>query len=243
MPLVAVPAFPLPAGRVARWATGGFGVPELYVTALDRAGVQPVILPTLATADADAVLASFSGVMLAGGGDVDPARYAAERHPAVYGVDPARDELELAVVRAALARGLPVLAICRGLQLVNVACGGTLWQHLPDVEGRDVHGDPTARRTITHDVEAKPDSRLATVAGGPRLEGCVSHHHQGVAEVGEGLVPVGWTGDGLVEALEPDGDGWLVAVQWHPEVTAAQDPRQQRLFDAFAAEASAVGAG
>lgn len=236
MPVVAIPGFHLPAGRVSLWPGGAFALPDPYVGALRRAGVQPVILPALPTGDLDGLLAGFAGLVLAGGGDVDPARYGAEPHPTVYGINAERDELELALVPAALARGLPVLAICRGLQVVNVACGGTLWQHLPDVEGWDVHGDPTAKRRIRHDVEVQPDSRLAAALGGPRVEACVSHHHQGVAEVGQSLVPVAWTGDGLVEGLEPVGGGWLVAVQWHPEVTAGDDHRQQALFDAFGGE-------
>jgi gamma-glutamyl-gamma-aminobutyrate hydrolase PuuD len=236
VPLVAIPGYRLATGGVAPWASGGFGLPEPYVAALCRAGIQPVILPAVPTGDPDRLLARFSGLLLAGGGDVDPRRYGAEPHPAVYGVDAGRDELELALVRAALVAHVPVLAICRGLQVVNVACGGTLWQHLPELEGWDVHGDPTATRSTRHDVEAKPGSRLADALGCHRLEECVSHHHQGVAELGEGLVAVGWSADGLVEALEPAGEGWLVAVQWHPEVTAGAIPTQQRLFDAFAGQ-------
>lgn len=236
LPLVAVPGYHLTAGVDRPWTNGGYGLPERYVSALHRAGVRPVILPGFATDDPAGLLEGFSGLMLAGGGDVGPHHYGAEPHPSIYGVDAGRDDLELALVRAAVAARLPVLAICRGLQVVNVACGGTLWQHLPEVEGWDVHGDPTAKRSTRHDVEVKPDSRLAAAAGGQRLEQCVSHHHQGVADVGEGLMPVGWAADGLIEALEPAGDGWMLAVQWHPEVTAADDAAQQRLFDAFAGE-------
>lgn len=233
-PLVAIPGYRLPAGGTAPWGRGGYALPEPYIAALHRAGVQPVVLPTVPTADPDGLLARFSGLVLAGGGDVDPHRYGAQPHPSVYGVDAQRDEFELALVRGALLSQVPVLAICRGLQVVNVACGGTLWQHLPEVEGGDVHGDPTAKRSTRHDVDVTPGSRLAAAVGGARLEACVSHHHQGVAEVGEALVPVAWSPDGLVEALEPAGEGWLVAVQWHPEITAGEARPQQRLFDAFA---------
>ena len=240
MPLVAIPASHLPADRVAGWRDDGFGLPGAYVHAQRAAGLQPVIVPGVGGgADADAVAASFSGVVLAGGGDVDPTRYGAEPHPSVYGVHPARDDFELALVTAALARQRPVLAICRGMQVVNVACGGTLWQHLPDVEGSDVHGDPTAKRWITHDVTVAAGSRLAAAVAGRRLAGCVSHHHQGVAQPGHGLVPVAWAGDGLVEAMEAAGDGWLLAVQWHPEVNAGDDPRQHAIFARFAAQVRA----
>jgi putative glutamine amidotransferase len=237
---VAVPGYRLAAGGVPPWAGGGYGLPRPYIDALHRAGLQPVILPAVAAADVDGLLAPFAGLVLAGGGDIGPAGYGAEPHPSVYGVDGDRDGLELDVARVAVAARLPVLAICRGLQVVNVACGGTLWQHLPDVEGVDVHGDPTAHRSTRHDVDVRPGSRLAVAVGADRVQGCVSHHHQGVAKVGAGLEPVAWSADGLVEALEPaDGAGWLVAVQWHPEVTAGDDPVQQRLFDAFAEQAGA----
>lgn len=237
---VAVPGYRLAAGGVPPWAGGGYGLPRPYIDALHRAGLQPVILPAVAAADADpdGILAPFAGLLLAGGGDIEPARYGAVPHPSEYGIDGERDDLELDLARAALATRVPVLAICRGLQVVNVACGGTLWQHLPEVEGVDVHGDPTALRSTRHDVDVRPASRLAEAVGRDRVLGCVSHHHQGVAKVGAGLEPAAWAGDGLVEALEPaDGDGWLVAVQWHPEVTAGDDPVQQRLFDAFAEQA------
>lgn len=237
-PLVAVPGYRLPAGAPP-WASGGVGLPATYVAALLRAGVQPLVVPPVAPDDPESLLGGLSGLVLAGGGDIDSRRYGAEPHPSVYGVDDGRDELELALLRAALAARIPVLAICRGFQVVNVACGGTLWQHLPEREGADVHGDPTESRSTRHPVEAAPGSRLAEAAGTAHLEDCVSHHHQGVAEVGDGLVPVAWSSDGLVEGLEATGEGWLVAVQWHPEVTAAEDPVQQRLFDAFAAQVRA----
>jgi gamma-glutamyl-gamma-aminobutyrate hydrolase PuuD len=241
LPLVAVPGYRLPAGAPP-WASGGVGLPATYVAALLRAGVQPLVVPPVPTDDPDALLRGLSGLVLAGGGDIDPRRYGAEPHSSVYGVDDGRDELEVALVHAAVAARLPVLAICRGLQVVNVACGGTLWQHLPDREGIDVHGDPTAAtasRSTRHEVEVAPGTRLAEAAGATRLGDCVSHHHQGVAELGDGLVPVAWTADGMVEGLETTGEAWLVAVQWHPEVTAAEDPVQQRLFEAFAGKVRA----
>lgn len=238
---MAVPAYHLPAGRVTGWASGGFALPERYVVALRRAGLAPVLVPgPVGPAPAEEVLAPFAGLLLAGGGDVDPARYGAERHPKVYGVDPDRDAAEFALVPAARRAGLPVLAICRGFQVVNVACGGTLAQHLPDDIGRAAHGDPTGGLGVTHGVRVAEGSRLhEAVAGAERIARCASHHHQGVDRVGAGLAPVGWSDDGLVEALEPeDADGaWMVAVQWHPEETAADDPAQRALFDAFAARA------
>ncbi len=233
--LVAIPTYHLGEGRVLRWRTGGFGVPEGYVHALRRAGVWPVLVPGPGPEEPEEALAPFAGLLLAGGGDVDPARYGAEPHPQTYGIDPDRDDLELALVSAALGLGLPTLAICRGMHVINVACGGTLHQHLPGLQGGDAHGDPTAGRSVVHGVDVAAASRLCAALGRRRLDGCVSHHHQAVERIGSSLVPAAWSDDGLVEALElPPGEPWLVAVQWHPEANAAEEPAQQTIFDAFA---------
>lgn len=233
-PLVAVAAYHLAAGRVVDWARGGYAVPEGYVTCLRRAGARPLLLPPAPDVQAEDLLAPFSGLLLAGGGDVEPARYGAtEVHHSVYGVDHVRDEAELALVRAALGMGLPLLAICRGMQVLNVSFGGTLHQHLPDLQGMDLHGHPTRQSSVLHDVKVGPDTRVARACGREVLR-CTSHHHQGVDRLGKGLVPVAWSGDGLVEAVEVAGTSWAVAVQWHPEMTAAEDSIQQALFDEFA---------
>jgi len=228
-PLIAVPTYRLAGGRVAGWSEDGFGLPVRYVAALERAGARAVLLPTPDSADA---LDPFDGLVLAGGGDIG----GLSDHPEVYGVDPGRDELELALASHALDAGVPTLAVCRGLQVVNVALGGTLLPHIPDVPGLGSHGPPAGGVPARHDVEAAPGSRLASVCG-TVVRDCVSHHHQGVDCVAEGMVAVGWTEDGLVEALEPAagvGAGrFYVAVQWHPEMTAAVDPVQQALFDAL----------
>jgi putative glutamine amidotransferase len=237
--MVAVPAYHLAAGRVSRWAAGGHAVPETYTDALRRAGVVPVILPAGVDGPAADLLARFDGLLLVGGGDVEPRRYGAEPHPSVYGVEPDRDELEIALACEAVRRGLPVFAVCRGLQLLNVAFGGTLHQHVPELLEMLAHGVPTGSTSepACHDVRVAPDSRLAKAAGGAEhVHACTSVHHQAVDRVGDGLVPVAWSHDGLVEALErPAGEPWLLGVQWHPEMTAATDPGQQALFDAFAA--------
>lgn len=233
-PLVAIPTYHLPAGRVVDWARGGYAVPEGYVASLDRAGVRPVLLPPTSGAPENQ-LAPFSGLLLAGGGDLDPDRYGGGPHPAVYGVDHARDHLELGLVRAALAAGLPIFAICRGMQVLNVALGGTLHQHLPDLLGMDLHGHPTGQASVQHDVKVATGTRLASACGAEVLR-CTSHHHQGLDRLAEELVAVAWSGDGLVEAVEPAGqpDRWVVGVQWHPEMTSADDPAQQAIFDGFA---------
>jgi gamma-glutamyl-gamma-aminobutyrate hydrolase PuuD len=242
-PLVAIPAYHLADGRVGGWVRAGYGLPEGYVHALRRAGARPVLLPPPDPDEADAVLADFDAVVLAGGGDVDPSRYSAEAHPSMYGVDLDRDALELGLALAAARLALPTLAVCRGFQVVNVAFGGTLLQHLPDVEGLVPHGSPVGGTSARHDVKVAGGSRLEAVCGSS-IRDCTSHHHQGVDRVGRGLVPVAWTDDGLVEALElePESDseerpGFYIAVQWHPEMTADTDPAQQALFDALVAAA------
>jgi len=211
-----------------------------YLAALARAGAEPVVLAPrpLDEAEAKELLARFDGLLLLGGPDVDPARYGQERHPEVYGVDEEADGFEAALVLAAHAIGLPVLAICRGCQVVNVAFGGTLHQHLPDLEGVAVHGVfpqpgqplPVGELHVAH-VDA--GSRLAEALGTTEPVGS-SVHHQAVDRVGDGLRVVARADDGIIEGLEHT-DGWLVAVQWHPEDTADADPTQQRLFDAFVA--------
>lgn len=218
------------------WARGGYAVPEGYVASLHRAGVRAVLLPPSPELAPEDVLAPFDGLLLAGGGDVDPARYGGgDHHPAVYGIDHVRDEVELALVRAALALGLPTLAVCRGMQVLNVALGGTLHQHLPDRFGMDLHGHPTRTSSVVHEVKVAAHTRLAAACTREVLR-CTSHHHQGVDRLAEGLVAVAWSGDGLVEGVEPaEGDQWLVGVQWHPEMTSHEDPTQQALFDGFGA--------
>lgn len=242
-PLVAIPAFHLAAGRVADWSRGGYAVPEAYVTAVHRAGARAVLVPTLNIEDPTAALAPFDGLLLAGGGDVDPARYGAGPHPEVYGVDPARDEAELALVDAALALGMPTFAICRGMQVLNVALGGTLHLHLPDLQGMDLHGRPGRDMSVVHDVKVSEGTLLAEACGRPVLR-CTSHHHQAVDRLASGLTAVAASGDGLVEAveLEDPGDRWVLGVQWHPEMTASEDRAQQDLFTALA-RACRVGRG
>lgn len=237
-PLVAIPAGRVEAGRIEGWGPDAYAVAEPYVSALRRAGVRPVILAGPESDPPEDVLAPFAGLVLAGGGDLDPGLYSSCHDERVYGVDGDRDALELALARSALDRGLPTLAICRGMQVVNVVRGGSLHQHLPEPLGRGTHGDPTSGVLVTHGVEVAAHSRLAAAIDAHRLVACTSVHHQGVDRLGDGLRAVGWSDDGLVEALEPtDEAGWLTAVQWHPEITAADDPAQQALFDAFAQEA------
>ncbi len=236
-PLVVIPTPHLASGRVLGWTAGGYALPDRYVSALHRAGARPVLLPPTSALPAEEALAPFSGLLLAGGGDLEPASYGAAPHAAVYGTHAERDEAELALVKAAMRLALPVMAICRGLQILNVAAGGTLHQHLPEVEGTHAHGLPVNGTSVLHDVKVAAGTRLADVSGSEMLS-CTSYHHQGIDRLGEGLVSTAWSDDGLVEGLEPDADGpWVMGVQWHPEMTAAEDPSQQALFDGFVARA------
>lgn len=239
-PLIAVVGYHLAPGRVTRWPEGGYGVPGPYLDALRRADARVLIVSPGETNDPGEILGPFDGLLLVGGGDVDPARYGAE--PDVehnYGVEADRDRLEIDLLREADRIGMPTLAICRGMQIMNVAFGGTLHQHLPDMRGLLEHGVPVADTISTHGVTPTPWSRLsATTKSGPLT--CSSHHHQGVDRLGDGIVATGHSPDGLVEAIElgandPDGleATWMVGVQWHPEDTAAKDPVQQSLFDAL----------
>jgi putative glutamine amidotransferase len=240
-PLVAVVAYHLPLGRVTKWDSGAYALPDTYVAALRRAGARPVLLSEPDAGPAEDILASFDGLVLAGGGDVDPARFGAEPHPKRYGVDVDRDALEIELVLAADRAGVPTLGICRGAQVVNVAFGGTLHQHLPDVAEMGLHGTPRGGPSTTHEVKVSESSRLYAACGRPTLE-CLSSHHQGIDQLGGGLIPVASTGDGLVEAVERPG-GWMLAVQWHPEETAADDPYQQALFDTFAEQSRRAATG
>jgi gamma-glutamyl-gamma-aminobutyrate hydrolase PuuD len=234
-PLIALVAYRLDRGRVTKWSSGAYAVPDQYVESVRRAGAEPVLLAPPVAAPVDHLIARFDGLLLIGGGDVDPERYgAAQRHPDIYGVDVHRDRDEVELLRTAAATGVPTLAICRGFQVMNVAFGGTLIQHLPDRNGPIEHrlGDPER----LHAVRVEASSRLATAVGRTSVQGA-SRHHQGLGRLGEDLVAVGWADDGLVEAIE-HRDGWLLGVQWHPEVTAATDPGQQALFDALAHQAA-----
>jgi putative glutamine amidotransferase len=230
-PLIALVGYHLPLGRVTKWDSGAYAVPEEYVWAVKRAGGRPALVAGPETDPMEDVLAPFDGLLLVGGGDVDPSSYGAvARHPALYGLDEERDRFELDMVRAADRIGLPTLAICRGLQAMNVAFGGTLHQHLADEPNLMSHRSEEDQG-MTHPVKVLESSRLASAAGQAALEGW-SGHHQGIDRLGEGLVAVGWTGDGLVEAVEREV-GWMVGVQWHPERTAPADPANQGIFDAF----------
>ena len=199
-------------------------MPLTYSEAVQAAGAIALLLPpddALAERP-DPLLDLVDGLMLAGGCDVDPASYGARPHPQTGGSWPARDRFELGLVHRAIERELPVLGICRGMQLLNVAAGGTLVQHVPDEVGHEDHRH-TAGQFSDHEVRLEPGS-LAARAVGADTTAVKSHHHQGVDELGEGLLASGWsTRDGIVEAVELEGKPYALGVLWHPE----QDQRSR----------------
>jgi putative glutamine amidotransferase len=214
---------------------GAFSLPAAYVDAVRRAGGIPVLIPP-GEPNLAALLAKVDGLILAGGGDIDPALYNGSPHEMIYMIDPERDGSELDLVQRVVQSETPTLGICRGAQVINVALGGTLIEHLPDEVGEAVLHRLPPRQPAQHPIEVAPDSHLAGILDAERVEP-ISWHHQAIRQPAPGLQVVAQAPDGTVEAAEKRDHPWLVAVQWHPELTAAEDPVQQRLFDALVAAA------
>lgn len=208
-----------------------FMLPGEYVDAVRRAGGIPLLLPP-GEERLDAVLPLLNAVVLTGGGDLHPGLYGGQPHETIYMVETERDQTELQWAGRLLETGVPTLAICRGAQLLNVSRGGTLIEHLPDVMGETVIHRAPPREPVAHPVRVLPESRLAGVLGATDFS-CMSWHHQGIRHVAPGFEVVAYAPDGTIEGLEMPAHPWLFAVQWHPELTAAEDPIQQRLFDAL----------
>ncbi|MBC3988815.1 gamma-glutamyl-gamma-aminobutyrate hydrolase family protein [Streptomyces sp. AC563] len=235
-PLIAVPARFAATTSALRYAAEVNA--RALVEAVWRAGGEPATIHPHAPAgvcdpaETAARLARFDGVLLPGGGDLSPHRYGAdEAHEAVYDVDHEQDAFDLEVARQARELGLPLLAVCRGLQVVNTALGGTLHQ--------DMGGPSREHRHMRHPVSLAPGSAVALVTGATTVDASC-FHHQHVDRLGEGLTATARAADGTIEAVEATGGaGWFLAVQWHPEDTARTDPAQQRLFDALVRAASA----
>ena len=202
-------------------------IPASYVRAVEEAGGSPLLVPP--GAGIEETLDIVDGLVFSGGSDLDPELYGQEAHPETVGVVPERDRAELALLQAALERDLPVLAICRGSQVLNVALGGELIQHVPDHVGHDRHKEQ-AGAFSEHEVSVESDSHLSELIGGSTS--VKSHHHQGHATLGAGLRAVAYDEDGGIEALELDGKRFALGVLWHPE--AGEDAR---LFDALVEEA------
>lgn len=226
-PLVGISAYSETASWGV-WELAATVLPENYSEQVAAAGGTPVLLPPLP--GVEAAVARLDALIISGGPDVEPGQYGAEADAATTIVRPERDAAEIALFRAALAAGVPVLGICRGMQLMNVALGGTLIQHLPDVVGHDGHS-PTPGTMGTHEVTVGVSGRLPSLLGSGQHV-VPTHHHQGVDALGTGLSATAWAADGLVEAIEMDGP-FALGVQWHPEAS-----RDRRLFRALVAEAA-----
>jgi putative glutamine amidotransferase len=231
-PLIGISAY----SEVARWGLWDMPaslIPQNYADNVAAAGGIPVLLPPVP--GIENAVSRLDGLIISGGPDIEPGRYGQQAGPLTTIVRPERDGAEIALFRAARATGAPVLGICRGMQLMNVALGGTLFQHLPDAVGHEGHS-PTPGTMAEHKVTVARSGLLAAILGeGAHL--VPTHHHQGIERLGDGLVATAWAEDGTVEALELDGV-FAIGVQWHPET--GNDPAIFRaLIDAAAPAALA----
>ena len=234
MPVIGVPGYWHESEAIlGRHATA---VPDSYLRALLKIDALPLIIPVVRSADVLAQLfQKIDGLLLIGGPDLDPMHYHQSAHAGLRKVTPARDRIELQVARWALQEGLPIMAICRGVQVLNVAVGGTLWQdialQLPDAAKHDYHPD-FPEDYLAHPIKPLPGSRLAEIIGDEDIL-VNSLHHQAIDQLGQGLRPVAYSPDGIIEAVEGVGAGWTVGVQWHPEWLVENDPRMAALFKTF----------
>jgi putative glutamine amidotransferase len=229
-PLIGITAYSEPSVRWGVWDVPAAVIPLSYVKAIESAGGRALLVPPSDEA-IDETLDAVHGLLFSGGSDIDPAEYGHEAHPETNGVRPERDRGELALLTAALERDMPVLAVCRGSQVLNVARGGDIVQHLPEVVGDEKHKH-TPGVFADHDVDVKVDSRLGSLLGDRAP--VKSHHHQGFGRLGEGLVETAWAEDGTLEGLEDPGKRFALGVLWHPE--AGEDAA---LFRALVDEARA----
>jgi putative glutamine amidotransferase len=223
-PVIGITTY-LERSRFGLWDTPAAVLARTYLDSVAEAGGVPVLLPPVGHVTADLV-SRVDGLVIAGGADVDPVHYGAERVSATGPARPDRDFAEHVLIEAALANGVPLLGVCRGMQLLNVVLGGTLHQHVPVVFGNTDHlPEPGTFGRVT--VKTAPGSRINTIVGSEVDVAC--HHHQAVDLLAPGLVAVAWAGDGVVEAVELAGPDFALGVQWHPE----EDGVDRRLFQAL----------
>jgi putative glutamine amidotransferase len=227
-PVVGITTYVTPA-KWGSWEQDAVLVPSQYVDAVERAGGRALLVPP-SNEGIEETLDAVDGLIFSGGSDLDPGMYEQEAHPETVGVVPERDDAELALLTAALERDMPVLAICRGSQVLNVALGGDLVQHLPEVVGDEKHKH-TPGVFADHDIEVVPETRIAGLLGDRAP--VKSHHHQGFGRLGEGLVEAARADDGTLEAVEDPSRRFTLGVLWHPE--AGED---LRLFEELVREAA-----
>ena len=214
---------------------GKYYLPGLYVEAVYQAGGTPLLLPPVPT-NPELMLEPLDGLVLIGGGDIEPSLYNGISHPTIYNVDPQRDTFELALIEVALKQQLPLLGICRGLEIMVVAEGGDLIPHVPERYGESVIHRSTEPEPAQHRVQILPTSQLAKVMGTTEAT-VVSIHHQATQTVPPGWRVVAWADDGLIEAIEHEQHPFALAVQWHPELSL-NDPAHLRLFQTLVATAA-----
>jgi putative glutamine amidotransferase len=243
-PIIGITPSPMQETNPAFGDVTIYRMTNTYTSAVETAGGIPVVLPPTDPSTAAQVVARLDALLLSGGGDIRPARYrdTGPQHEKTYGISDARDAWEDALLEAAFAIDLPVLCICRGIQVLNVFCGGTLWQDVPtQMPGAESYKQPQGEgsEATAHTVAAS--GLLAAVYGMAEI-GTNSFHHQGIKEVGAGLVACGQTPDGLVEAVEMPERSFVLAMQWHPEAMFAERPEHEAPFRALVAAAVRRGA-
>jgi putative glutamine amidotransferase len=212
-PVIGITAYAEPSVRWGVWDVPAAVIPLAYVRQVEAAGGRAVIVPP-SEEGIEETLDALDGVLFSGGSDIDPSEYGQDAHPETNGTRPERDRGELALLRAALERDMPVLAVCRGSQVLNVARGGDLVQHLPEVVGDEKHKH-TPGVFADHEVEVEAGTRLGSLLG--ERTPVKSHHHQGFGRVGDGLVEAAWAEDGTLEAVEDPSKRFALGVLWHPE--------------------------
>jgi putative glutamine amidotransferase len=231
--VIGITTYVTPA-RWSHWDDEAALVPLAYVSAVERAGGRPLLVPP-SKDGVEETLDAVDGLVFSGGADLDPELYDQDPHDETSGVEPERDRAEFALLQAALARDMPVLAVCRGSQVLNVARGGDLVQHLPDVVGDEKHKHRPGT-FADHDISLEAGTRLASLLG--ERAPVKSHHHQGLGRVGDGLRVAAHAEDGTIEAVEDPGRRFALGVLWHPE--AGED---MRLFEELVREAAEYRAG
>jgi len=232
-PVIGITAYAEPSVRWGAWDLPAAVIPLAYVRQVEQAGGRPLLVPP-SEEGIEETLDVLDGILFSGGADIDPTEYGQDAHPETTGTRPERDRGELALLTAALERDMPVLAVCRGSQVLNVARGGDLVQHLPEVVGDEKHRH-TPGVFADHEVEVKDGSRLGALLG--ERAPVKSHHHQGFGTIGEGLVESAWAEDGTLEAVEDPSKRFALGVLWHPE-----EGDDAALFRALVEEARAYRA-